>query len=116
MATSFIEFQRTSQMMSPSLKFHPPSPPPPERNVAPRAQIGDHPMDEFAYPFECIGSEENMLYPPLKNHLIPVVTETIEPDNFPENIQRWIWSAAGANDEESWEAIFQLTDDEGGKR
>ena len=77
------------------------------RNTEPRVMVGEHQQHEFASPFYHAEYAEEGIIPQI---------ETIPRGDFPNNIQRWIWSDPGQNDERSWEAIFQLQNDNGGER
>lgn len=76
------------------------------RIVTPRAMRFDHNKDAFDYPFDYV--DENCA------RSIPFVP-MIPLGDFPRNIQRWIWSDPGYNDENSWVALFELTPEEDGE-
>lgn len=77
------------------------------RNMAPRKMKGVHDPDAFDYPMEHTTEDCAKGIPQIPDvHL----------GNFPNNIYRWIWSSPGENDGASWEAIFELLDDDEGER
>ena len=74
------------------------------RNTSPRKQVGEHETDEFKYPFEsCCPWVEQRHIPHRAGKPL---------GQFPDNIKRWIWSAAGQNDGDPWDCIVELEPEE----
>jgi len=75
-----------------------------------RKSLKKHDVKRFAYPFSEIGSSENYL---VKNFVKPLITQSVEEatslaGNFPKNIDQWLWSSPGQNDENPWLLLCRL--------
>ena len=83
-----------------------------ERIMTPRRQIGEHDKAAFQYPFNSCplpeNDEEGWCHTHLEERPIPHAPAAPVGDFPHHNIKRWIWSAAGKNDEEPWEALVEL--------
>ena len=82
------------------------------RTLTSRFQLDEHDAEAFDYPFEFVAEEPYRL--DVMN--LPQNTTEMTVGTFPKNIVRWIWSVPGVNDELPWDALFQLTDEDGQSR
>jgi hypothetical protein len=85
------------------------------RNTTPRKQHGEHEKQKFVYPFDSCytGDIETDGYGcQIEVRGIPHLSDAVPVGDFSNNIKRWIWSAPGANDEEAWDGIFELEEQE----
>lgn len=86
------------------------------RITTPRKMVCEHDKKEFEYPFGYLGEWQDesdgwgeSVFRPIPHLPSPPLGD------FPKNISRWIWSAAGCNDGDPWDLLAEL-DDENGKR
>lgn len=80
------------------------------RIVSPRRMEGEHEKENFEYPFSATSLERDIdgYSCPIEVRGIPHLSEEVPVGDFPNNIKRWVWSAAGQNDEDPWDGIFEV--------